>query len=71
MSRRAGIYDKLEDRLKANQFGGEEEALAVRREEERRRRVAEAHETEHSVQQVAAVQRPLFAEIDTEAGMPE
>ena len=40
MSRRAGIYEALEDRLKAGQFANEEEALAIRREEERRRDLA-------------------------------
>lgn len=55
MSRRAGIYEKLEDRLQASQFSGEEEALTIRREEERRRRTAAADG-------VAAGQRSLFEE---------
>lgn len=40
MARRAGVYEALEDRLKACQFSGEEEALRVRRSEEDRRRLA-------------------------------
>lgn len=41
MSRRAGIYEALEDRLRASQYGSEDEALAIRQEEERRRKEAE------------------------------
>lgn len=37
----SAIYEALEDRLRAGQFGSEEEALAIRTEEERRRREAE------------------------------
>jgi len=33
MTRRAGVYDELIDRLKANQFKDEQEAIAVKREE--------------------------------------
>lgn len=40
MSRRAGIYEALEDRLKAHQFVSEDEAIMIRRNEERRRREA-------------------------------
>lgn len=40
MSRRAGIYEALEERLRAGQFSSEEEALAIRRSEEERRREA-------------------------------
>ncbi|MCY2991740.1 MAG: DNA phosphorothioation system sulfurtransferase DndC [Planctomycetota bacterium] len=40
MSRRAGIYEALEDRLRVNQYRGEEDALAIRKEEERRKRRA-------------------------------
>jgi DNA sulfur modification protein DndC len=54
MSRRAGIYEKLEDRLQASQFSGEDEALTIRRDEERRRRSATA--------EAAAGQRTLFEE---------
>lgn len=40
MSRRAGIYEALEDRLRAGQFSSEEEALAIRQREEQLRREA-------------------------------
>jgi len=36
MTRRAGIYEAIEDRLRACQFSGEEEALEIRRSEKRR-----------------------------------
>ena len=42
MSRRAGIYEALEDVLKTNQYGNEKEALAIRQDEERRRQEATA-----------------------------
>jgi len=45
MSRRAGIYDALEERLRVGQFANEEEALAIRQGEDRRRRgVAKSEE---------------------------
>ena len=67
MSRRAGIYDRLEDRLKAGQFGNEQEALRIRRDEERRRREADAVGGEPALVQLAPlspeiVQRGLFAD---------
>ncbi|MCI0623312.1 MAG: DNA phosphorothioation system sulfurtransferase DndC [Acidobacteria bacterium] len=40
MSRRAGIYQALEDCLRAGQYANEEEALAIRQDEERRRNEA-------------------------------
>jgi DNA sulfur modification protein DndC len=46
MSRRAGIYEALEDRLRANQYGSEEEALAIRQGKERRREEADEKVTE-------------------------
>lgn len=36
MTRRAGVYDELVDRLKASQFKDEEEAIRLKREEKRR-----------------------------------
>ena len=42
MSRRAGIYEALEDVLKTNQYGNEKEAIAIRQNEERRRQEAMA-----------------------------
>ena len=36
MTRRAGVYDELMDRLKASQFKDEEEAIAIKRDEKRR-----------------------------------
>jgi len=44
MSRRAGIYEALEDRFRANQYGNEENALAIRQAEERRRDEASAQD---------------------------
>ena len=41
MSRRAGIYEALDDRLRASQYGSEEEALAIRQEERKRHEDAE------------------------------
>jgi DNA sulfur modification protein DndC len=61
MSRRAGIYEKLEDRLKANQFRGEADALAIRRDEERRRRNAEKGEM---LPDASTAQRSLFEELE-------
>jgi len=37
MTRRAGIYQALEDRLRVSQYKSEEEAVAIRQEQERRR----------------------------------
>jgi DNA sulfur modification protein DndC len=59
MSRRAGIYEALEDRLKAGQFANEEEALAIRREEERRRDLAMSLDAKPH-----AVQRLLFEAVE-------
>lgn len=42
MSRRAGIYEALEERFRMNQYSSEEVALEIRRDEERRRQEAEA-----------------------------
>ena len=59
MSRRAGIYEALEDRLKIGQFDNEQEALAIRREEERRRREADG-------EVVPTVQKSLFEMVELE-----
>ena len=56
MSRRAGIYEALDDRLRAGQYSSEEEALAIRQEEERRR-----GEIEDEVEPTTFVQQLLFA----------
>lgn len=58
MSRRAGIYEALDDRLRAGQYSNEEEALAIRQDEEARRAEAEESQDAPSI-----VQRSLF-EID-------
>jgi len=55
MSRRAGIYEALDDRLRAGQYSSEEEALAVRQEEEKRR-----EEAEQDAESTTFVQRSLF-----------
>jgi DNA sulfur modification protein DndC len=47
MSRRAGVFDALEERLRAGQYADEEEAIRIRTEQEQRK--AEAmQETEHA-----------------------
>jgi hypothetical protein len=61
MSRRAGIYEALEDRLRAGQYASEEEALAIRQEEERRRA-----EIENDQEPTAFAQRSLFEETEPE-----
>jgi|CXWL01.1.fsa_nt_gi DNA sulfur modification protein DndC len=66
MTRRAGIYEKLEDRLKAGQFENEQAALQIRRDEERRRREAEEIESASTLVQISGVQRSLFEQCDSE-----
>jgi len=61
MSRRAGIYETLEDRLRAKQYAGEEEALAIRQEEERRRAEAMSEHPQHG-----AVRESLSEQCDTD-----
>jgi DNA sulfur modification protein DndC len=41
MTRRVGIYEALEDRLRASQYGSEHKAIAIRQEQERRRTAKE------------------------------
>ena len=55
MSRRAGIYEALDDRLRASQYGSEEEALAIRQEERRRH-----EEAEKDQETTSFVQKTLF-----------
>lgn len=55
MSRRAGIYEALDERLRAGQYSSEEEALAIRQDEEERRKEAEIDHDSPSI-----VQRSLF-----------
>lgn len=69
MSRRAGIYEALEERLRAGQFGSEEEALAVRHEQERRREEAIRKDKPHGIS-TPARQRTLFEECETEEVQP-
>lgn len=63
MSRRAGIYEALEDRLKIGQYGNEEEALAIRQSEEDRRREAAAMDDQHEPN---IVQKGLFEDCESE-----
>jgi DNA sulfur modification protein DndC len=63
MSRRAGIYEALDDRLRTGQYADEDEALAVRQDEERRRAEAEG-ELEEGTDGPAYLQKALF-ELDT------
>ena len=61
MSRRAGIYEALEERLRAGQYGSEAEALAIRQEEERRR-----DEIEDAPSEEPLAQRSLFDTVEPE-----
>jgi DNA sulfur modification protein DndC len=56
MSRRAGIYDALEDRLRAGQYQSEQAAIAIRQDEEQRRGDA----AKKSVHDAHLLQRVLF-----------
>jgi len=57
MSRRAGIYEALEDRFKLGQYGNEDKALEIRRDEEHRRREADEVDDQH---EPIIVQKALF-----------
>jgi DNA sulfur modification protein DndC len=63
MVRRAGIYEALEDRLRAGQYASENEALAIRQEEERRRDEAIRKDSAHGLA-MPARQRALFEEVE-------
>jgi DNA sulfur modification protein DndC len=63
MSRRVGIYEALEGRLKIGQYGNEEEALVTRRREEGLRREADEYKDEH---EPFVAQKTLFTESKTE-----
>jgi DNA sulfur modification protein DndC len=69
MARRAGIYEALEERLRAGQFGSEDEALAIRQEEERRRDEAIRKDSAHGPP-MSARQRALFEECEAEEVQP-
>jgi DNA sulfur modification protein DndC len=58
MSRRAGIYDALEDRLRAGQYGNESDAISIRRDEEQRRSKAD----EPAVPEPHCLQRLFFSD---------
>jgi len=61
MSRRAGIYEALEDRLKICQFESEQEALSIRQEEERLREEADrANAQALKDSHIVSVQQSLF-----------
>lgn len=65
MSRRAGIYEALEERLKICQFENEQEALDVRQEEERLRDEADRmNAQELSDSHIAQVQQSLFGQAE-------
>ncbi len=57
MTRRAGIYQALEDRLRASQYESEEEAITIRQEQERRRQKANE---EKAIHKPPVVQQLLF-----------
>ncbi|HVA45551.1 MAG TPA: hypothetical protein VNH11_04120 [Pirellulales bacterium] len=50
MTRRAGVFDALEECLKAGQFESEEEAIRIRTEQEARLKAAEGEEPKRSPQ---------------------
>lgn len=52
MTRRAGVFDALEDCLKAGQYGSEEEAIRIRTEQEARLKAAEGEEERKSPQKM-------------------
>ena len=65
MSRRAGIYEALEDRFKACQFETEQEALeAMQAVDELRKEADKSNE-----RSLAIVQKSLFEEVEVEAGL--
>ena len=64
MARRSGIYEALEDRLRAGQFGSEDQALAIRHEEERRREEAVRTDDAHPSPRIAR-QLTLLEETET------
>lgn len=57
MTRRAGIFRALQERMKVHQYHDEREALAIRQDQERRRKAAEGEPVEHDE---LARQRLLF-----------
>lgn len=70
MSRRAGIYEALDERLRVGQYTNEEEALAVRQEEERRRDEADGKGDEEI--EIVLLQKSLFEPgTDAEPGETE
>src|SRR5205085_854340 len=64
MSRRAGIYEALEDRLRTGQYANEEEALAIRQEEQRR-----VDEAEKETDPTTFGQLSLFESADDADGL--
>ena len=48
MSRRAGIYETLEERMRISQYENEEEAIAIRQEQEKRRDESQQRESERA-----------------------
>ena len=48
MTRRAGIFNALEDRLRTCQYGGESQAIKIRQDQEKRRRSANGDLERHS-----------------------
>jgi DNA sulfur modification protein DndC len=63
MTRRAGIFEALEERFRAYQYGGEEAAIVIRQDQERRRdktSIHDAHSHQHN-------QGHLFDVADTDA----
>ena len=63
MTRRAGIFDALEDRLRAYQYGGEQAAIAIRQDQESRRSKARGEEDTGGPES----QRTLFSITDSDA----
>ena len=59
MTRRAGVFDALEDCLRAGQFANEEEAIRIRTEQEARRKAALGEETKKSPQKTLFEGEPI------------
>ncbi len=64
MSRRAGIYETLEDRMRVSQYESEEQAISIRQDQERRRDDSQQREFERATR---APHKTLFDEADLES----
>ena len=63
MARRAGIFEALEERCRAYQYGGEDAAISIRQDQEERRDPRVVHDGHLH----PTPQRSLFDTTDTDA----